>query len=142
MIYIYAHYQTFMMEKTNLFKIAKITTVLVLFGLFCSNSYMIFEQYIGKKTVTSSNVVAVKTNTQAMPAIVICRENAFTDVKKDMSKLDAFLDNTLSLIYYVDDNNDGVFEHYLETNASMLKRESVYSFTRGLCYVLKYIPKV
>ena len=130
------------MEKTNLFKIAKITTVLVLFGLFCSNSYMIFEQYIGKKTVTSSNVVAVKTNTQAMPAIVICRENAFTDVKKDMSKLDAFLDNTLSLIYYVDDNNDGVFEHYLETNASMLKRESVYSFTRGLCYVLKYIPKV
>ena len=130
------------MEKTNLFKIAKITTVLVLFGLFCSNSYMIFEQYIGKKTVTSSNVVAVKTNTQAMPAIVICRENAFTDVKKDMSKLDAFLDNTLSLTYYVDDNNDGVFEHYLETNASMLKRESVYSFTRGLCYVLKYIPKV
>ena len=131
-----------MMGKTNLFKIAKITTVLVLFGLFCSNSYMIFEQYIGKKTVTSSNVVAVKTNTQAMPAIVICRENAFTDVKKDMSKLDAFLDNTLSLTYYVDDNNDGVFEHYLETNASMLKRESVYSFTRGLCYVLKYIPKV
>ena len=131
-----------MMEKTNLFKIAKITTVLVLFGLFCSNSYMIFEQYIGKKTVTSSNIVAVETNMQVMPAIVICRENAFTDVKKDMSKLDAFLDNTLILTYYVDDNNDGVFEHYLETNASMLKRESVYSFTRGLCYVLKYIPKV
>ena len=130
------------MGKINNFTVAKVTTALILFGLFCSNSYMIFEQYIGKKTVTSSNVVAVKTNTQAMPAIVICRENAFTDVKKDMSKLDAFLDNTLSLIYYVDDNNDGVFEHYLETNASMLKRESVYSFTRGLCYVLKYIPKV
>ena len=127
------------MGKTNLFKAAKITTVLVLFGLFCSNSYMIFEQYIGKKTVTSSNVVAVETNTQAMPAIVICRENAFTDVKKDMSKLDAFLDNTLSLNYAVDDNND---EIYLETNSSALRREYVYSFTRGLCYVLKYIPKV
>ena len=127
------------MGKLNSFKVAKVATVLILFGLFCSNSYIIFEQYIGKKTVTSSNVVAVKTNTQAMPAIVICRENAFTDVKKDMSKLDAFLDNTLSLIYYVDDNNDNI---YLETNASVLKREYVYSFTRGLCYVLKYIPKV
>ena len=127
------------MGKTKLFKVAKVTTVLVLFGLFCSNSYMIFEQYIGKKTVTSSNVVAVETNMQAMPAIVICRENAFTDVKKDMSKLDAFLHNTLNLTYYVDDNND---EIYLETNSSALKREYVYSFTRGLCYVLKYIPKV
>ena len=127
------------MRKTNIFKVAKITTVLVLFGLFFSNSYMIFEQYIGKKTVTSSNVVAVETNTQAMPAIVICRENAFTDVTKDMSKLDAFLDNTLSLNYAVDDNND---EIYLETNSSALKREYVYSFTRGLCYVLKYITKV
>ena len=127
------------MRKTNIFKVAKITTVLVLFGLFCSNSYMIFEQYIGKKTVTSSNVVAVETNMQHMPAIVICRENAFTDVKKDMSKLDAFLDNTLSLNYAVDDNND---EIYLETNSSALRREYVYSFTRGLCYVLKYIPKV
>ena len=127
------------MGKINNFTVAKVTTALILFGLFCANSYMIFEQYIGKKTVTSSNVVAVETNTQAMPAIVICRENAFTDVTKDMSKLDAFLDNTLSLIYYVDDNND---EIYLETNSSALKREYVYSFTRGLCYVLKYIPKV
>ena len=131
-----------MMGKTKLFKVAKVTTVLILFGLFCSNSYMIFEQYIGKKMVTSSNVVAVETNTQAMPAIVICRENAFTDVSKDMSKLDAFLENTLHLTYYVDDNNDGVFEHYLDTNSSTLKREYAYSFTRGLCYVLKYIPKV
>ena len=139
MIYIDAPCQNLMMGKTKLFKVAKVTTVLILFGLFCSNSYMIFEQYIGKKTVTSSNVVAVETNMQAMPAIVICRENAFTDVTKDMSKLDAFLDNTLNLIYYVDDNNDNI---YLETNSSALKREYVYSFTRGLCYVLKYIPKV
>ena len=127
------------MGKINNFTVAKVTTALILFGLFCANSYMIFEQYIGKKTVTSSNVVAVETNMQAMPAIVICRENAFTDVTKDMSKLDAFLDNTLYLIYYVDDNNDNI---YLENNSSALKREYIYSFTRGLCYVLKYIPKV
>ena len=127
------------MGKINNFTVAKVTTALILFGLFCANSYMIFEQYIGKKTVTSSNIVAVETNMQVMPAIVICRENAFTDVTKDMSKLDAFLDNTLSLNYAVDDNND---EIYLETNSSALKREYVYSFTRGLCYVLKYIPKV
>ena len=127
------------MGTINNFTVAKVTTALILFGLFCANSYMIFEQYIGKKMVTSSNVVVIETEKQTLPAIVICRENAFTDGQKDMSKLDAFLDNTLNLIYYVDDNNDGI---YLETISSTLKRESVYSFTRGFCHVLKYMPKV
>ena len=126
------------MGKLNSFKVAKVATVLILFGLFCSNSYIIFEQYIGKKTVTSSNVVTIKTNMQAMPAIVICRENAFTDVKKDMSKLDDFFNNTLDLNYVLGDKEYG----NLEYNSSRLKRELVFSFTRGLCYVFKYIPKV
>ena len=129
--------QNFMMGKIHFFTVARVTTVLVLFGLFCANSYMIFEQYIGKKMVTSSNVLVVKNNIQAMPAIVICRENAFTDVKQDMSKLDAFNMNTLKLDYDVEDK-DGVLEY----NSTRLKREYVYSLTRGLCYVLKYIPKV
>ena len=129
--------QNFMMGKIHFFTVARATTALVLFGLFCANSYVIFEQYIGKKMITSSNVVIVKNNIQAMPAIVICRENAFTDVNQDMSKLDAFIMNTLKLAYDVEDK-DGLLEY----NSTRLKREYVYSFTRGLCHVLKYIPKV
>ena len=88
--------------------------------------------------VTSSNVVVVETEKQTMPAVVICRENAFTDGKKDMSNLDAFLNNTLSLSYDVSDKeNDPV-----EKNSTRLKRQYIYSFTRGLCHILKYIPQV
>ena len=126
------------MGKINNFTVAKVTTALILFGLFCANSYMIFEQYIGKKMVTSSNVVVVETEKQTLPAIVICRENAFTDGKKDMSKLDAFLNNTLSLILDVSDTEN----HPLEKNSTRLKRQYIYSFTRGLCHVVKYIPQV
>ena len=126
------------MGKINNFTVAKVTTALILFGLFCANSYMIFEQYIGKKMVTSSNVVVVETERQTLPAIVICRENAFTDGKKDMSKLDAFLNNTLSLILDVSDTEN----HPLEKNSTRLKRQYIYSFTRGLCHVVKYIPQV
>ena len=126
------------MGKINNFTVAKVTTALILFGLFCANSYMIFEQYIGKKMVTSSNVVVVETEKQTLPAIVICRENAFTDGKKDMSKLDAFLNNTLSLTLDVSDKENDP----LEKNSTRLKRQYIYSFTRGLCHVVKYIPQV
>ena len=126
------------MGKINNFTVAKVTTALILFGLFCANSYMIFEQYIGKKMVTSSNVVVVETERQTLPAIVICRENAFTDGKKDMSKLDAFLNNTLSLTLDVSDKENDP----LEKNSTRLKRQYIYSFTRGLCHVVKYIPQV
>ena len=126
------------MGKINSFTVAKVTTALILFGLFCANSYMIFEQYIGKKMVTSSNVVVVETERQTLPAIVICRENAFTDGKKDMSKLDAFLNNTLSLTLDVSDKENDP----LEKNSTRLKRQYIYSFTRGLCHVVKYIPQV
>ena len=126
------------MGKINNFTVAKVTTALILFGLFCANSYMIFEQYIGKKMVTSSNVVVVETEKQTLPAVVICRENAFTDGKKDMSKLDAFLNNTLSLTLDVSDKENDP----LEKNSTRLKRQYIYSFTRGLCHVVKYIPQV
>ena len=126
------------MGKINNFTVAKVTTALILFGLFCANSYMIFEQYIGKKMVTSSNVVVVETEKQTLPAVVICRENAFTDGKKDMSKLDAFINNTLSLTYDVSDKENDP----LEKNSTRLKRQYIYSFTRGLCLVLTYIPQV
>ena len=109
------------MGKINNFTVAKVTTALILFGLFCANSYMIFEQYIGKKMVTSSNVVVVETDRQTLPAIVICRENAFTDGKKDMSKLDAFLNNTLSLTYDVSDKDN----HPLEKNSTRLKQQYI-----------------
>ena len=55
-----------------------------------------------------------------------------------MYKLEDFLNNTMDLVYYVDDEN------YIpiESNSTLLKRESVYSLNRGNCYVLKYLKEV
>jgi hypothetical protein len=91
-----------------------------------------------KKMVTSSNLVINKAGEQTMPAIVVCREKAFSDVKKDMSTVDKFLNNTLKLNYGITDTND----EYLTDESTTLDRQYIYSFTRGLCTVLKYKPKV
>ena len=73
-----------------------------------------------------------------MPAIVICRKKAYSDVKKDMSTLEGYLNNTLSLNYSV----RGHTWKTIGPNSTELKREYVYSYTRGLCVVLKYMPEV
>ena len=86
--------------------------------------------------VSSSTIVKVEE--QTMPAIIICRENAFAEVNRDMLKLDDFLNNTLDLAYDVMDKN----AYPIAYNSTEIRREYIYSFTRGHCYVLKFIPKV
>ena len=126
------------MMNRNCFKVLKILTALILFAFFMGNSWLIFHQYFMKKTVTSSNMVIIKPGTQRIPAIVVCRENAFSDVKKDMSTLDNFLNNSLKLNYSLYDPNYNL----LTSNSSEYEWQYIYSFTRGLCTVLKYKPKV
>ena len=126
------------MMSRNCFKVLKILTTLILFAFFIGNSWLIFDHYIMKKTVTSSNMVTIEVWEQRMPAIVVCRENAFSDVKKDMSTLDNFLNNTLKLKYWLLAPNG----EYLTSESTTLEWQYIYSFTRGLCVVLKYKPKV
>ena len=83
-------------------------------------------------------MVINKVGTQRMPAIIVCRENAFSDVKRDMSTVDNFLNNTLKLNYWLTDPNG----EYLTSESTTLEWQYIYSFTRGLCIVLKYKPKV
>lgn len=86
--------------------------------------------------VSSSTIF--KAEEQTMPAIMICRENAFTDVNREMLKLDDFWNNTLDLTYDVMDENSEPMAY----NSTDIRREYIYSFTRGHCYVLKFMPKV
>ena len=55
-----------------------------------------------------------------------------------MYKLDDFLSNTMKLHYAIRD------EEYnpVEENSTKLKRQHVYSATRGHCIVLKYTKEV
>ena len=89
--------------NVSFFKVIKISTTIVLFGCFMANSWLIFHHYIIGKTVTSSNMKLNEVGKQIMPAIVICRENAFSDIKKGMSTREDFLNNTLKLNYEITD---------------------------------------
>ena len=124
------------MEKTS-WKLIELITAIILFSLFCLNSWLIFSQFVGRKMVSSSTIIRV--DKQTMPAIIICRENAYTDVNRDMLTLNDFINNTFDLVYdlYHDKDLDPI-----PYNSNNIRREYIYSFTRGYCYVLKFIPKV
>ena len=76
--------------QLNYCKVLKIITTVVLVVLFMANSWLIFEYYISSKEVTSSSVKLNYVGKQTMPAIIICREVPFSNVKKNMSKLDKY----------------------------------------------------
>ena len=121
----------------KLFVLCRIITISILAICFIFFSYITFKHFIDGKTVTSSNIAVSDDGVQVLPAIIICREKAY-DRHTEMYRLDDFLNNTMKLQYYLDDEN------YIpiEENSTQLKRESVYSITRGHCVVLKYIKKV
>ena len=139
-------------------KLIKVVTVLILIGLFCWNSTIVFKYFIVGKKVTSyedkSSQVLVP------PAIFICREVAFTNAKF-MAKLDDFLDNTLNLNYSMFNKNFVMLSSHGSKNEPTLKTnnetivnasepvykdyfmvEHVYSFSRGLCYKFQFLTKV
>ena len=124
--------------KANYCKIVKLITTVLLVILFVANSWLIFKYYISSKEVTSSSVTLSFVGEQVMPAIIICREQAFSDAKKNMSRLKDYLDNTLSLRYDVLD----LKQEYIPSNSPDMKIEQIYSFTRGLCEVIKYKVRV
>ena len=64
--------------------------------------------------------------------------DAFSDVKKGMSTLEDYVNNTMKLNYWITDpdSND------LTSNSTTFEEKYIYSFTRGSCVVLKYTPKV
>ena len=125
--------------KMSCCSIVKIITTLILVVLFVGNSWFIFSYFITSKEMTSNSIKLNNVGKQTVPAILICRKIAYTDVKKNMSRLQDYLDNTLALDYAVLDH---INQDVVTTNSTYLERQQIYSFSRGVCEVLKYKPKV
>ena len=123
----------------KLFSICRIVTVTLLTMFFALNSFVIFEHFISGKTITSSSVVVSDRGRLVLPALIICREKAFTIKGLPMFKLTDYLQNTMSLNYAVSE----LFGDYaMLENSTVLKKEHVYSINRGHCEVLKYTKEV
>ena len=124
-------------KSSKYFVLAKIVTVITLALFFIFFSNVTFLHYWDGKKITSSSVSTSESGKLLLPAIIICREIAYNK-QTEMYKLEDFLNNTMDLVYYVDDEN----YMPIESNSTLLKRESVYSLNRGNCYVLKYLKEV
>ena len=106
-----------------------------------ANSYAIFTQFIGKKTITSQNVE--NNDGLLLPSITICSLSGFKEEMteyKDL-ELDNYLSKTLNLdeilLGYIDDDN--------EYNLTMMKADqdvwkftTTYSQYKGRCHTLTY----
>ena len=143
------------------FKVVKIFTIFLLLGFFIWNSIVVFQNFISGKKVTSNED---KTNESLMPpAILVCRELAFTDPMKDIAELEDFLDNTLHLNYSmfnsrqdvvalfnhgvkdkptVDTLNDTIINATQSIYENHFKVEYIYSYSHGLCYKFLFLKKV
>ena len=124
-------------KSSKYFVLAKIVTVITLALFFMFFSHVTFLHYWDGKIITSSSVSSSESGKLLLPAIIICRKKAYNK-QTEMYKLEDFLNNTMDLVYYVDDEN----YMPIESNSTLLKRESVYSVNRGNCYVLKYLKEV
>ena len=151
------------MPYIAIFKLGKFVIFIIAVCFFVGNSIVIFQHFIERKKVTSSE--DIPNEALVPPAIFVCRELAFTDEMAPMAKLDDFLNNTLNLNYsmYIKGNdilmllsNNGVKQNPTIkigrnpaiANAprslyeSYLRIEYVYSFSRGLCYKFLFLSKV
>ena len=131
--------------------IIKIFTVVVLVGFFLWNSWVILIHFKDGKMVTSSE--DTRNTKLQLPALFICREVAFTDDMKGMPNLQEYFDNTLNLKYvlwsknkngeWVELENQGPQnDTVLDPDSEDFKIEYVYSYSRGLCYTIRFLTEV
>ena len=129
------------------FKIA--TGILCIVG-FCCNSFIIFKQFIGKKTVTSQNI---EENVELiLPSITMCGISGFKDIVDEYADLefDKYANNTINLNEVLVELNDND-NHTLKAEALLgtifdksrsWRISTTYSAYRGRCYTVEYRRKV
>ena len=113
-----------------------VTSGICLLG-FAFNSFAIFDQFIGGKTITSSNLQPSVNGKLTAPAIVICRAVAFK-TRRLSSNLSDYIENTLKLkdfftaSYLAKVKPDGTMD------AIVIDQEfkPIYTAYSGTCYSL------
>ena len=131
-------------SNRHLLAVVKVATFILCLAGFIANSYMIFIQFIGKKTITSQNVENY--NGLSLPSITMCSLSGFKeemDEYKDL-KLDNYLNKTLELgevfsgYYYYDEDDryQYIDSETIKVNSTLWKLTTTYSQYKGRCYTL------
>ena len=138
-------------SKKNIYlRSLKMTLMLMCFVGFFFNSFIIFKQFIGNETVTSTKIHENKE--LYLPSITLCGFSGFKRIVDDYSdlKLENFVNNTIELseilITAFDNENNSIDpKDVLEHNVNQTnpwKILTTFSAYRGRCYTLEYRKKV
>lgn len=117
-----------------------LTAIICLIGFF-ANNFAILKQFASGKTILSINLK--ESEALYLPAIVICNFSAYIESKRASVGVDDYLNNTLKLSNIL---LSVTFDDKYEKNPLYPKRkisdnltvESVYSYYRGHCYLVRY----
>ena len=128
-------------KSPNLWIAVKFLTRIICFGGFVGNSFVIFKQFIGGKTLTSYDV---QKNTKLhLPSFTICSLSGYKEPMDDYGdiKLESFRKKTLNLsevITLVDYKK--IKDIYKDTKTWDLT--TTYSQFKGACHTIRYKKKV
>ena len=132
------------LKSPNLWTTLKFLTRIICFGGFVGNSFIIFKQFIGGKTVTSYDV---QKNTKLyLPSLTICSLSGY---KKPMNafgdlELESHLRETLDLAAVIESaeviDRTKITEMYKDTKTWELT--TTYSQFKGACHTIRYKNKV
>ena len=121
----------------------KFLTVFACLIAFIANSYAIFTQFIGKKTITSQN--AENNDGLLLPSITICSLSGFKEEMLDYKDLELnnYLNKTLNLDeilygYYNNDNEIDLNLTMMKADQDFWKFTTTYSQYKGRCHTLTY----
>ena len=138
-------------SKKNIYlRSLKMTLMLMCFVGFFFNSFIIFKQFIGNETVTSTKIHENKE--LYLPSITLCGFSGFKRIVDDYSdlKLENFVNNTIELseilITAFDTEQNSIDpKDVLEHNGNKTnpwKIRTTFSAYRGRCYTIEYRKKV
>ena len=128
------------MKKKVWTAIKTITFIFCLAGFVC-NSFMIFKQFIGKKTITSQDIE--HNNKLAVPPFTLCSLSGYKEKITNYQgiKLNDYLNNTLDLDEILISIN-GMTVKDIRHNSKLWEVTTTYSAYKGRCHTIRYMSKV
>ena len=129
------------LKSPNLWMALKFLTRIICFGGFVVNSFVIFKQFIGGKTLTSYDVQ--KSTKLYLPSLTICSLSGYKEPMDDYGdiELESFLRQTLDLAEVIESvDQTKITEMYKDTKKWELT--TTYSQFKGACHTIRYKNKV
>ena len=132
--------------RRHVLTVIKVATFFLCLAGFIANSYAIFIQFIGKKTISSQNV---ESNAELLlPSFTICSLSGFKEEIDELEdlELENYLKKTLDLgeifvgVYEfpIDGRRSIIDSEAIKVNATTWKLTTTYSKYKGRCHTLTY----